>query len=399
LKKFLYKIRFFCFFFLLFSIVMSLKTRGLFLKEPFKLELKEADVEDLFGGRSDMVLVETKACGICGSDISYYKGRNPWALHTLGVNLQSDPNMVLGHEIAGVIKDVRNATDPKRNGERVGIIAFKECGECEDCVEGRYNLCGHCDHHGHGELWPDGRKNSWFNFKTVPGGFSDYFTCWHEKAIPLPENISFEDATQLDGLAVAVHGCNRVNIPTGSAVLVLGTGPIGFMAAQVAAAFGAAKVIVTDVFDKPFEQLHKVAEKWQGCELLTINSKKQDIVDIVKQNTKGLGVDAVMDTIGEKGTVVPGLKSLKRGHRMIMFSGFEDKFEFDLAWLSGEREITGSSNNNFPEYPEAIKLMSQGKVSVKEMITHRFKLADYQEAFDVAYHKEEHNSIKVVITP
>lgn len=378
---------------------MGLKTRGLFLTEPYKLELKNVDVEDLFGGRSDMALIETKACGICGSDVSYYKGRNPWALHTLGINLQSDPNMILGHEIAGVIKDVRQSTNPSRNGERVGIIAFKECGECIDCIEGRHNLCSHCDHHGHGEIWPDGSKNSWKNFKVVPGGFSDYFTCWHEKAIPLPDNVSYEEATQLDGLAVAVHGANRVRIVGGDTVLILGTGPIGFLGAQVAASMGAKNVIVTDVFDKPFVELEKVAKKWQGCTLRTVNVNKEKIEDVVMSMTKGLGADAVMDTIGEKTTVIPGIKSLKRGHRMIMFSGFEDKFEFDLKWLAGEREITGSSNNLFPEYPQAIKLLEQGKVSIKEMITHRFKLDDFQEAFEVAYHKEEHNSIKVVITP
>ncbi|MHA1899099.1 MAG: zinc-dependent alcohol dehydrogenase [Promethearchaeota archaeon] len=379
-----------------------MKTRGLFLKEPFKLELREVDVEkDLLGTppRSDMVIVETKACGICGSDISYYKGRNPWSLHTLGINIPHDPNMILGHEISGVIKDVRHATDPKRNGERVGIIAFKECGECIDCIEGRHNLCGHCDHLGHGEILPDGIRNSWKNFNIVPGGFSDYFTCWHEKAIPLPDNISFREATQLDGLAVAVHGANRVGIPTGGAVLILGTGPIGFLSAQVAAAYGAQKVFVTDVFEKPFEQLEKVAKSWKGCELITINAKKEDIVEVVKKHTKGIGADAVMDTIGIRDTVVPGLKSLKRGKRMIMFSGFQEKFEIDLSWFAGERELTGSSNNLFHEYPQAMKLLEQGKINIKEMITHVFKLDDYQEAFEVAYHKEEHNSIKVIIEP
>ena len=381
---------------------MTLKSRGLFLAKPYHLEMRDVDVEkELFGNppRSDMVTVETKACGICGSDVSYYKGRNPWALHTLGINLDADPNMVLGHEIAGVIKNVNNATDSSRNGERVGIIAFKECGECEDCIEGRHNLCGHCDHHGHGEILPNGERNSWKNFTTVPGGFSDYFTCWHEKALPLPDCIDYKEATQLDGLAVAVHGANRVNIPTGGTVLVLGTGPIGFMAAQVAAAYGASQVIVTDVFEKPFEQLERVAEKWQGCELTTVNVNKKDLVEEVFKLTKGLGADAVLDTIGEKTTVVPGLKALKRGHRMAMFSGFEDKFEFDLKWLAGEREITGSSNNLFHEYPQAIKLMEQGKINIKEMITHTFKLDDYQEAFEVAMNKEEHNSIKVIIEP
>ena len=379
-----------------------MKSRGLFLPEPFKLEIREVDVEKLFGNppRSDMCIVETKACGICGSDVSYYKGRNPWALHTLGINIPSDPNMMLGHEIAGVIKDVHKSTNESRNGERVGIIAYKECGECIDCLEGNHNLCSHCDHLGHGETMPDGSKNSWYNFDVVPGGFADYFTCWHEKLVKLPESIPFNEATQLDGLAVSVHGANRVGIKHGGSVLILGTGPIGFLSAQVAAAYGAADVIVTDVFEKPFEQLEKIAKDWKGCKLHTINVTKDDPVDYCLKLTNGLGVDSVMDTIGEKSTVVPGLKSLRRGRRMIMFSGFEDKIEgFDLGWLAGERELTASCNNAFPAYPLAMSLLEQGKVSIKEMITHTFKLDDYQEAFEVAMNKEEHNSIKVIIEP
>ncbi|MBD3351123.1 MAG: alcohol dehydrogenase catalytic domain-containing protein [Candidatus Lokiarchaeota archaeon] len=378
-----------------------MKTRGLFLTEPYKLKMKEVDVDKLFGDppRSDMCVVKTAACGICGSDVSYYKGRNPWALHTLGMNLPADPHMMLGHEISGYIEDLHGATKQIEKGQRVGIIAYKECGECIDCLEGNYNLCSHCDHIGHGETLPDGTKNSWYNFEIIPGGFSDFFTCWHEKLVPLPPNINMKEATQLDGLAVSVHGANRVGIQKGGSVLILGTGPIGFLSAQVAAAYGAADVFVTDVFEKPFEQLEKVAKNWKGCTLHTINVTKDDPVDICLENTKGLGVDAVMDTIGDKSTVIPGIKSLRRGRQMIMFSGFEDKVDFNLSWLSGERIITSSCNNPFPDYPLAIKLLSQGKINIKEMITHTFKLEDYQEAFVVALHKEEHNSIKVVIEP
>nr|MDO8085272.1 zinc-binding dehydrogenase [Candidatus Sigynarchaeum springense] len=377
------------------------KTRGLFLLEPAKLDLKEFDIEELFGHppRSDMCLVKTAACGICGSDVSYYKGRNPWSLHTLGINIPSDPNMVLGHEITGVIADTRGATSEKRKGERVGIIAYKECGECIDCLEGNYNLCSHCDHIGHGETLPDGTKNSWYNHKIVPGGFSDYFTCWHEKLVKLPESVDMKEATQLDGLAVSVHGCNRVGIKKGGSVLVLGTGPIGFMSAQVAAAYGAAHVVVTDVFDKPFEVLEKIAKGWSGCQLHCINVKREDPVQTCLQLTNNLGVDAVLDTIGDKTTVVPGIKSLRRGRTMLMYSGFEDKIEFPLTWVSGERILTSSCNNPFPDYPVAIDLLAAGKVQIKPMITHTFPLDRYQEAFDVAINKEEHDSIKVVIVP
>ncbi|MBD3188020.1 alcohol dehydrogenase catalytic domain-containing protein [Candidatus Bathyarchaeota archaeon] len=379
-----------------------MKTRGLFLKEPYKLELREVDIEKQLLGdppRSDMAIVKTAACGICGSDVSYYKGRNPWALHTLGYNIPSDPNMILGHEITGIIEDVRGSTTGMEKGERVGVIAFKECGECIDCLEGNYNLCSHCYHLGHGEILPDGTRNSWQNFSTVPGGFADYFTCWHEKLVPLPSNMDMKEATQLDGLAVSVHGAHRVGIKQGGSALILGTGPIGFMSAQVAMVLGATNIIVTDVFDKPFEQLEKISKRWTGATLHTINVKKDDIVEYCRDLTNGKGVDAVMDTIGDKTTVVPGIKSLRRGRKMIMFSGFEDTINFDLSWLSGERIITSSCNNQFPYYPEAIAMLNAGKVSIGEMITHSFKLEDYREAFDVAMNKEEHNSIKVVIEP
>ncbi len=380
----------------------DLKTRGLFLREPGKLELTEVDVDALLGdpARTDMFIVETKACGICGSDLRYYRGENPWALHTLGKNMPIDPNMILGHEIAGKIKDVRMASDESRKGERVGVIAFKECGECIDCVEGRHNLCGFCDHHGHGELREDGTRNSWQNFKYVPGGFSDYFTVWHEKAIPLPENVGYVEATQLDGLAVATHAGNLINPMIGSTIMILGTGPIGFLSAQVAFALGAGRVITTDLYDKPFEVLYDVAKGWKTCELKTINISKNDPVKEVMEITDDIGADGVIDTIGDKTTVPTGLKALKRGGKMVVLGGFLDEIKnFKLSWLSGERQIMSSCNNLFPEYPQAVSMLSQGKVKIKPMITHTFKLDNYQEAFEVALNKEETGAIKVVIEP
>ena len=380
----------------------NLKSRGLFLRKPGELELAEVDVDDLLGdpARTDMLIVETMACGICGSDLRYYQGENPWALHTLGINMPIDPNMILGHEIAGTIKDVRMSSDETRNGQAVGIIAFKECGECIDCVEGRHNLCGFCDHHGHGELREDGTRNSWRNFKYVPGGFSDYFTCWHEKAIPLSENISFQEATQLDGLAVATHAGNRVQVPIGGTILVLGTGPIGFLAAQVAFALGAGKVITTDLYEKPFEVLQKVADGWKTCQLETININKKDPIAEVLKSTNHYGADAVIDTIGDATTVPTGLKALKRGGRMVILGGLIEEIDgFKISWLSGERIITSSANNLFPEYPQALSMLRDGKVSIKPMITHTFKLDDYQEAFNVALNKEETGAVKVIIEP
>ena len=80
----------------------------------------------------DYVVVKVKACGICGSDVRYYKGENPWALHTLGVNLPNPPNIVLGHEWSGVVSDVKNEADVALLGKRVAILAFQSCGVCDN---------------------------------------------------------------------------------------------------------------------------------------------------------------------------------------------------------------------------------------------------------------------------
>lgn len=355
------------------------------MKGVHELVIDEVPVAELIHGRSDMVVVEMGACGICGSDISYWNGRNPWSLHTLGTNEPIPDHAILGHEIAGTIIDTRGATTPDRAGERVGIIAYKECGECVDCINGRHNLCSYCLHLGH-----DG---TWTGYKYVPGGFADYFPCWHEKCIPLPEGVSFAEASQLDGLAVAVHGINRTGVSLGDTVLVMGTGPIGLMGLQVAKALGAARVICVDVLDHPLALAERL-----GADL-TINSTKEDVVDVVLKETGGLGADAVVDTIGARATVKAGLRALKRGGIMGILSGFEEDLQVNLNAFAGERVLTSCCNNEFPEYITALDILAMGKVDIKAMITHTFPLSEIREAFEVAYHKDEHESIKVVITP
>ncbi|GAB4320279.1 MAG: zinc-dependent dehydrogenase [Promethearchaeota archaeon] len=364
----------------------SWKTRGAFLRAPHKIELvSDLDVELLVNGRSDVVIVEMGACGVCGSDVNYWNGINPWSLHTKGTNDPIPPNAILGHEIAGTIVDVRRATSPDREGERVGVIAYKECGECVDCLNGRHNLCAHCLHLGH-----DG---TWEGWQVVPGGFADYFPCWHEKCVPIPDHLSFAEASQLDGLAVATHANNRVGVTLGDAVLVIGAGPIGYMATQVAKAKGADKVVVVDVADNPLARVDKV-----GADV-TVNSSREDIVDVVLRETGGLGADRVIDTIGSAETVKAGLRSLKRSGTLGMLAGFAEEVTLHLSSLAAERTVTSCANNAFPEYLQALNMLAAGKVDVKSMITHTFPLDEIEQAILVASDHEEHDSLKVVVVP
>ncbi|TFH04330.1 MAG: hypothetical protein E4H09_03770, partial [Spirochaetales bacterium] len=135
--------------------------------------------------------VELLAAGICGSDVRYFEGHNPWALQTLGRDIPPPPNMILGHEICGY--------DRERNC-RVAILAYKSCGRCPQCLQGSENRCSDMEHFGHSAGWPV--------MEYYPGGMAEEFEVWDGFAYEIPDSISNDAATFLDGLAVAVHACD-----------------------------------------------------------------------------------------------------------------------------------------------------------------------------------------------
>jgi len=356
--------------------------KAVILKKPYKLELTQVPIPK---PKYNEVLIKVGACGICGSDVRYYMGENPWALHTLGIEEPIPPNVILGHEVAGEIVEVGNPQESYRIGERVGIIAFNTCNMCYYCRRGLHNLCQETLHIGH-----DGR---WKDVEYVPGGYAEYMPIWSDKAHPIPNQISFIEATQLDGLAVAVHATNRAKVKPGDSVLILGSGAIGLMLLQVAKSYGATRVIATDIREKPLE----VALRLGADEIINVN--EEDLINRVLGLTNNLGVNVIFDTVGTAKTFTQGLKCLARAGHYILLAVTKEKVEIELTALAGERIITTSANNLFPEYSIAVELMASGKVKVKPFITHIFKLDEVNEAFNVAINKEEYEAIKVVLVP
>jgi len=352
------------------------------LEAPFTMKLKVIPTPK---PKIDEILLKVAACGICGSDVRYFMGENPWSLHTLGVEEPVPPNTILGHEVSGLVVDGGSPEFEDMIGSRVGVIAFKSCGKCYYCLKGLYNLCGDMLHIGH-----DGR---WKNVEYIPGGYAEYMTLWYDKAHPIPDNVSFEEATQLDGLAVAVHAVYRARINPGDTVAVLGVGPIGLMILQVAKVMGASKIIALDVRSKPLE----IAENL--CADSVIDVSRVDIDDNLLKETNGIGVDAIFDTVCSESTVTRCLRSLARGGRLILVALNRMDLKLNLLDLSGERIVTSSSNNLYHEYTMAVNLLSSGRIQVKPFITHIFKLDEIEEAFHVALHKDEYDAIKIILKP
>jgi 2-desacetyl-2-hydroxyethyl bacteriochlorophyllide A dehydrogenase len=358
------------------SDAMKNETLAVILEEPERLSVKPVPMPEV---PEDGVLVQMRACGICGSDVRYYYGENPWALHTLGQNKRSPRNMILGHEVSGVIEQ-----DGRER--RVGILAYKGCGRCRYCLSGRENVCEDVQHIGH--------STGWGELEYFPGGMSERFLVWPAFEYDLPERISFDEATFLDGLAVAVHAVEQadpqLDVP-GGRFAVLGLGPVGNLCAQTAKARGAETVRGCDTYELPLELAEKTG--------LPGMVKADAAVFASHMKQRGERFDAVIDTVGTPETVEAGLSILDKLGSLILLSVHEKPFDFSLTSLNAERRIFTSANNRYGNFPQAIELLSSGAVTTAPLITHRFPLSQAKEAFDLMLHKENQAAFKIILHP
>lgn len=347
-----------------------------------KLEVVEVPV---FKPRYDEFLLKVKACGVCGSDIRYFKGENPWSLHTLGYEQENPPNMILGHEFAGEIVGEGQERTPDRIGQRVAVEPYRSCGECYYCRIGKHNICADQEHHGH--------DHGWRGYEYAPGGMAEYTPAWRSHSYAIPDSISYDEATFIDGLAVAVRAVELGSVVAGTEILVIGGGPIGMLIAQAAKGYGANRVFLSDVYDKPLEVAGRL-----GVDDV-IDARKEKVGEYVLAETDGLGVGAVYDSTGSEEAILDGLRALQRGGTEVLLAGYHRAIPLEFPLISGDRVLRSLANNPYRNYQTALDLMKSGRVQVKPMITHTFPLSEINRAFDIVTHKDENDAIKVIIHP
>ncbi len=348
------------------------------LRGPGHLAVERVPIPEPAAGE---VLCEVAACGICGSDLRYLVGENPWAKHTLGVETPNPPDMVLGHEVSGVV-----ALDGHR--ARAGLLAFRTCGRCRECLRGANQLCRHTAHLGHGAGW-EGRGLN-------PGGMAEFVPIWREAVHELPDHIGFDEATFLDGLGVAVHAVNRCGIRAGDRVAVLGSGPIGLLIMQVALADGAAAAVVSDVYDAALDCARELGADTalDGRELAP-----RALADEVLGWSEGRGVEAAFDSTGDLALQQAALAALAPGGTLMLMAGAAEGLRLGLREMAGERVVTTSSNNLPGDFARGLELLASGRVLVGPMVTHVFDLVDAAKAFQVAAGKHDTGAIKVILRP
>lgn len=350
------------------------------LKKPEHLVVE--DIREPYCDNEN-VIVKVKACGICGSDLRYYKGENPWALHTLGEFIENPPNIIFGHEFAGEVADAINPEYKHMIGKRVTVLAFKPCGICELCKSGKYHLCKNTKHLGHGAGWGD--------MDYFPGGMAEYCNVWYSHIIELPDNMSYEEATVLDPLSVAIHAVTLSGIKPGDKVLVLGSGPVGLCIAQAVREFGATNVYSTDKYDVALD----IAKKVGVNEALDANVV--DVKAFIAEKTQGKGVNIVFDTVGTRDIQKLGLDVLACSGTLVNLVANGTEASYRPLDLGGEKRIISSCNNRYEDYLLGMNLVSEGKIDVKSLITHRVPLDEVEKGFNMLLDKVNSKAMKIVV--
>lgn len=292
---------------------------------------------------ANQVLVRIAAVGVCGSDTHYYEhGR-------IGPFVVERP-LILGHEASGTIVAVGSSVESSRLGERVSIEPQQPCRECSECKSGRYNLCS---------------KMEFYATPPIDGAFSQYSRIDHDFAHRVPDSISDEAAALIEPLSVGIWACQKAGITAGSRVLITGAGPIGVVIAQVARAFGAVEVHISDLSAQrlDFARGHGATH-----------------AHLPSDDLHRLAVDAFIDASGAGAAIRGGIAAVRPAGRVVLVGLGSDDLEIPVNLIQN-RELTLTGVFRYANtWPLAIALLSTGCIDLDSLVTGRFGLADAESA-------------------
>jgi 2-desacetyl-2-hydroxyethyl bacteriochlorophyllide A dehydrogenase len=306
------------------------------------------------------VLVRVAAAGLCGTDYSIWTGDRAVAYPR-----------VMGHEFLGTVAAVGPEVSRVRIGERVVVEPNYSCGRCPLCREGNRNLC---------------LQRTAVGIDTN-GGFAELARVPAQCVWPIPADLGDEDALLAEPLAVVVRAVKRAAPRAGEAAAVLGAGTLGLLALQVLRARGA-RILVVSRTSRRFELARAL-----GAE--ATHEAAQGAVDTAARAFSGReGVDVVVETAGTAAAVSQALALVRPGGRVVL-TGLPHESTPVSFFTVVRREVTITGSMIYQdEFPEAVRLLAQGLVKGRPLITHRFSLDAIGDAFDA--HRDP-TSIKVAV--
>ncbi len=342
--------------------------KAMLLSEYKKLSIVDMPKPEV--GPEDL-LVQVKACGICGSDIHGWDGSSGRRI----------PPLVMGHEAAGIVAAVGSQVRGFKEGDRVTFDSTVSCGRCHYCRAGSINLCE--NRQVLGVSCNEFRRH---------GAFAEYVIVPYNIAYQLPSQLSFDHAALIEAVSIAVHAANRTPVKLGDTAVVVGSGMIGLLVIQAIRLAGCSQVIAVDLEDSKLEVARSLGADH------TLNPKKTDVLAEVKRLTGGRGADVSLEVVGATPTVRSAIECTRKGGSITLVGNLAPNVEFPLqAAVTRELSIYGSCASN-GEYPQCIDLMSRGAIRVQPLITAVAKLDEGPAWFERLYAGEP-GAMKVILQP
>ena len=337
-----------------------------YVKEPSKISVEETEKPVLGSGE---ILVQMRACGICGSDIEKVFGQ------------YGKPSMRLGHEPAGIILDVGANVNDFKKDDRVFTHHHVPCYSCHLCKHGNETTC---------------TKYSETNLS--PCGLSEEYVVpeWnvsHGGVLKLSDSLTFEEAAMIEPLACCVRAWSKYHYQEGDSVAIFGVGPTGMMHVMLAQSKKFSKIFCFDVndFRLDFAKKFKVSE--------TINSADNNKVEKILEQTEGRGVDIAIVATSNLKALEDSIKMVRKGGTVMMFGVPSRGANIDLdvsTIYSKEITLVTSYAASDNDTKEALGLIESKEIDVKQLVTHTYPILDSQKAFDHARSGE--NAMKIIIT-
>ena len=317
------------------------------LNKPGDIQVKEVETPQPGSGE---VLIQIRACGVCGTDHSLFTGGFP-AVYPV----------IIGHEFSGVVTAMGPGVKSFQIGDRVTVDPNRVCRRCEYCRMGSEHLCENLSSMG----------------VHIHGADAEYCVMPETNVYKLPDNVSFEAAAFCEPLACAIRGIEMGHIRTGDTVLILGAGGMGNLLTQLALQAGAAHVIVSE----PIR--HRREKAMENGATRVIDPLSQD-VDTELRKIRRIGADVVYEAAGNLKLQAAAVYFARKGGQIVWFgcSPSDGRIEVNPYYINDfELKISGSFNNPFAT-ARAVRLLASQKVRVENLISHHFPLQDYLRVFD-----------------
>lgn len=334
-------------------------------RKPLVIEDLELDAPEI-----GEIRVKLAACAICHSDIHYMEGAWGGVLPA-----------VYGHEAAGVVEEVGPGVSDLHYGDHVVVSLIRSCGHCYYCEQGHLTMCE--------TEFPLHRKGRLHTKDGSPilqalgtGAFAEQVVVDQSQIVKIPKTLSLENASLLACGVITGFGAvtNTAQVPSGSSVVVIGTGGVGLNSVQGAVVSGAYRVIAIDIVDD------KLAAARSFGATHTINSTVENARDVVRALTGGRGADYVFITVGNAKAIEDSIDLLCRGGTAVIvgMTAVGDKSAIETVNLAGDSQrILGSkmgATRLRVDVPKLVDLYEQGRLKLDELITKCYPLEEINEA-------------------